>query len=307
LFVGSTDGYLYKVHVRSGEVVWRFSAGEPISERPVAIEDRVYVPVQNGGLFCVFSRRFQPESEISNGADEEQGPFDEGLWPAEEDIVDIFDIAPPDNTVQDEEPDPAEPPEIDAIADAAGEVAATSGPTDGEELWWTPRVARILAVSPTHIYTLDKGGRMLILSVNSGALVTTIPTEHLNLSLVNDQTDRIYIGSDTGTLQCLHEMSQNTPVPYFKLQKDKPDKEDMQPHHLDAEQRGPEDEEDLFGEGLFDDHMFGEERDIDEGNWPKGNLKNPFGDDEDSDDPFARAVQEDAIDVTLRPDSEGAS
>ncbi|MEX1224016.1 MAG: PQQ-binding-like beta-propeller repeat protein [Pirellulales bacterium] len=52
-FVPSLDGYLYKVHERSGSMVWRFSAGNPISKQPLAVEDKIFLTAERSGLFCV--------------------------------------------------------------------------------------------------------------------------------------------------------------------------------------------------------------------------------------------------------------
>jgi outer membrane protein assembly factor BamB len=84
----------------------------------------------------------------------------------------------------------------------------------GRPNWFAPGVARFLAASPTRVYGLDRYGRMLILSLSSGALEDLLPTTGVNFTLINNQTDRIYLGTKQGILQCLHEAELTKPVRY---------------------------------------------------------------------------------------------
>lgn len=52
-YTTSVDGYVYAIHERSAETAWRFSAADPILEAPVAINGRVYVVPETGGMFCL--------------------------------------------------------------------------------------------------------------------------------------------------------------------------------------------------------------------------------------------------------------
>ncbi len=52
-YATSIDGYVYAVHERTAETEWKFSAGDAIVEPPIAIEGRVYVVPEPGGLFCL--------------------------------------------------------------------------------------------------------------------------------------------------------------------------------------------------------------------------------------------------------------
>jgi len=52
IFFASSDGYVYSAETLKGGIINRFSAGEPISQTPVAVDDQVYVVTDNGTLFC---------------------------------------------------------------------------------------------------------------------------------------------------------------------------------------------------------------------------------------------------------------
>ena len=53
IVVGSRDGFAYAFREKDGEPIWRFSVSEPIVTSPVAIDTRVYVASQTGGLYCL--------------------------------------------------------------------------------------------------------------------------------------------------------------------------------------------------------------------------------------------------------------
>jgi len=49
----SIDGYVYCLHELSGDDLWRFSTGEPISNSPVPVGTSVYIITDKGSLFCL--------------------------------------------------------------------------------------------------------------------------------------------------------------------------------------------------------------------------------------------------------------
>jgi outer membrane protein assembly factor BamB len=53
LFVGSLDTMLYCVHDTSGAVLWQYSAGSPIRQRPMLVGDSIYTLPEDGGISCL--------------------------------------------------------------------------------------------------------------------------------------------------------------------------------------------------------------------------------------------------------------
>lgn len=49
----SLDGYVYAVNETNGQISWKFSTAEAILEPPAAVEGKVYVSVENGGMYCL--------------------------------------------------------------------------------------------------------------------------------------------------------------------------------------------------------------------------------------------------------------
>ncbi|MFT5523962.1 MAG: outer membrane protein assembly factor BamB [Pirellulaceae bacterium] len=138
LYAASLDGYLYCVAERNGDIVWRFSTGEPISHQPVVIKESVYVVTDEGSLFKV-------------------------------------------------------------------------GSEEGDEIWWTKDVSKILASSENRIYCLDRVGRLVVHDVQSGGRLATLSSEALDFHHINIQSDRIYLGMKSGTIQCLKEVGARWP------------------------------------------------------------------------------------------------
>jgi outer membrane protein assembly factor BamB len=53
LFATSLDGYLYCIDEVRGNLLWRFTTGEPIDQSPVAIGDTVYVITRDHNMYAV--------------------------------------------------------------------------------------------------------------------------------------------------------------------------------------------------------------------------------------------------------------
>lgn len=97
--------------------------------------------------------------------------------------------------------------------------------SSGRELWWTPRITQFVAASKQRVYAADKLGRIRILSAATGARLDTIAAEHLPIKLVNSDTDRLYLATDTGLIQCLREVELAEPILHGEARKRKPDEQ----------------------------------------------------------------------------------
>ena len=146
IFVTSRDGYVYAMNERSGDLLWKFSAGDPIVQSAVVIDDRLYVPVQPGGMFCL-------------------------------------DIK------------------------------------SGKQLWRAADIVQFLAAGAHRIYAVDHFGFLHTLDAKNGSSLDRMPIETLPIRVTNTQTDRIYLGTTTGLLQCMHEPEQSAPSHYGENRK----------------------------------------------------------------------------------------
>jgi outer membrane protein assembly factor BamB len=86
---------------------------------------------------------------------------------------------------------------------------------DGEELWQAARVERFVAASPERVYGMDRWSNLYILDRASGAQRARISFRGSTMPLVNQQTDRLYLASPLGLVQCLHEIGIDEPIRYI--------------------------------------------------------------------------------------------
>lgn len=84
----------------------------------------------------------------------------------------------------------------------------------GEEKWISPGVSHFAARGKDRIYASDKYGHLLILDSTTGRQVGRLRVAEGLTTLVNDQTDRIFLVNDRGLIQCLHEIGVEAPMLY---------------------------------------------------------------------------------------------
>ncbi len=84
----------------------------------------------------------------------------------------------------------------------------------GAEKWITPGVSHFAARGKDRVYASDEYGHVLILDSVTGRPLGQLPVAEGLTTLVNDQSDRIFLVNDRGLVQCLHEVGVNEPVLY---------------------------------------------------------------------------------------------
>ncbi len=82
----------------------------------------------------------------------------------------------------------------------------------GSMLWKAPHVLQFAAESKNRVYGVDDLGGLVVLDAAKGSVVGRIATDHPIQSLVNEQTDRVYLISDDGVIQCLREIDAKEPL-----------------------------------------------------------------------------------------------
>jgi outer membrane protein assembly factor BamB len=84
----------------------------------------------------------------------------------------------------------------------------------GIGLWEARSVSQFAAVSRKRVYGVDDLGALVVLDAATGALLARMPADQSTHALVNDQTDRVYLISSDGMVQCLHERGAEKPIYY---------------------------------------------------------------------------------------------
>jgi len=139
VYATTIDGYVYAVLSKNGNTLWRFSTADPIVQPAVVVDERVYVAVETGGMYCLDAKT-------------------------------------------------------------------------GSSLWFSPGITQFVAASKQRVYAADKLGRLLALSAATGARLDMVLPANSLTKVVNTETDRLYLATDTGLVQCLHELEQPQPL-----------------------------------------------------------------------------------------------
>lgn len=82
----------------------------------------------------------------------------------------------------------------------------------GLEQWWAPRVRQVISASESRLYCLGDTGRLVIFDMNTGGRIGSMSTEQLDIQMVNYHTDRIFLGSSNGIIQCMREVGAEWPI-----------------------------------------------------------------------------------------------
>ena len=53
ILAATGDGYVNAIMEKTGDSLWRFSAGEPLAQPAVVIDERIYAATSLGGLYCI--------------------------------------------------------------------------------------------------------------------------------------------------------------------------------------------------------------------------------------------------------------
>ncbi len=95
----------------------------------------------------------------------------------------------------------------------------------GLEQWWAPRIREVISASPSRVYCLGDTGQLIIFDMATGGRLGAVSTEQLDVRMVNFLTDRIFLGSSTGVIQCLREVGAEWPTIRAGGLEERPEKE----------------------------------------------------------------------------------
>jgi hypothetical protein len=82
----------------------------------------------------------------------------------------------------------------------------------GNRLWVAPHVVRFCSASKNRVYGVNDLGAFVVLDGKTGAGLASMATDYPIKGLVNSETDRLYLISDDGMVECLHEVGLTQPI-----------------------------------------------------------------------------------------------
>jgi hypothetical protein len=86
--------------------------------------------------------------------------------------------------------------------------------TTGIAHWEAPGISQFAAAGKSHVYGIDQYGALTEVDAATGAQTGRIQSGDMMQGLVNDQTDRLYLISGKGLVQCFHEIGLAEPLHY---------------------------------------------------------------------------------------------
>ena len=147
----------------------------------------------------------------------------------------------------------------------------------GDLEWWTTRVRKFLGGNKDRVYCLGDAQQLLIIDAKTGGLVDSFSIADIDLTMTNWQTDRIYVGTKSGILQCLHELQLDIPrvhLNYYDQEVAQPGEVVQREAEVDQREPDPQPAGDPFA---GEDDPFGE---------AGGRDEDPFGGGDGGQDPF---------------------
>lgn len=81
----------------------------------------------------------------------------------------------------------------------------------GDGLWEAPHMKQFASASKTRVYGVGDLGELVALDGAKGSVLGRIAVNHTLRALVNHQNDRVYLVSEDGVVECLHEIDAKTP------------------------------------------------------------------------------------------------
>ncbi|MEN1678368.1 MAG: PQQ-binding-like beta-propeller repeat protein [Planctomycetota bacterium] len=154
----------------------------------------------------------------------------------------------------------------------------------GARLWVSPGAARFVAASQERVYGLSDLGDLLVMDLKTGAVQARARNRGLNTAVLNDQTDRLYIYSDDGLLQCFHELGADEP--YYHQPKPAAEEPAANEDDPEAAPEPMEEPADPFGAGPAADPFGAGDGGADPFGAGDEPADDPFGSDAPADDPF---------------------
>ena len=171
--------------------------------------------------------------------------------------------------------------------------------------WEQPRtnIGRYIGAGKENLYLIDAVGNLVVMSQGSGSILSRVEIGSVKSILPNLESDRLYIVSDRGTIQCIREIS--SPIPYFHSNEFVA--VEIDPNNPDQKTDGSGQQKPMDAD-LDDPFATGVKKD----NPPGFNTDDPFGGvkpdpSTDKDDPFSGVKPDPAADKddpfgTVKPD-----
>ncbi|TWT88747.1 Outer membrane protein assembly factor BamB precursor [Pseudobythopirellula maris] len=174
VFFANTSGELFAVASDRSGAAFRYETDSPIVAPPAPLGGMVYIATRNGYLHALDQLSGQQRWRGVVGEIVSHGPH------AIDGRVYLLTDAPSMHAFD----------------------AAT-----GEMLWHTSGIERFVSASDKRVHAIDRRGALVVLDRETGRVVSRRSVGESFNTVRNDENDRLFLLTDSGYLQCLHEKS----------------------------------------------------------------------------------------------------
>lgn len=177
--VWSTDrGHLYVADPNAGSVRFRFESTSPIVAPATVQQGAIYAASLDGYVYSLNETNGSQNWRYACGARVTKSPIALG---------DSLMVV-------------SEEPALHCLDEATGRVK-----------WISRGIDQFVSASPSRVYGLDRIGNMVVLDAEHGAARSRAAIAGVYQAVLNEQTDRLYMYTANGLLQCLHEVGLDEP------------------------------------------------------------------------------------------------
>jgi outer membrane protein assembly factor BamB len=174
-------GYLYVSRADEPGVIFRLETSADIVTSPAQWDPYLYIASQDGYLYCVHQVSGVEQWRYSTGYSIDSSPAIVGGQ--------VY------------------------VASTEPAIHALDAKT-GQLMWTVPGVSHFAAQGKERVYTSDRYGNLIVLDAKTGNPVSRMQIADGLSTLVNDQSDRIFLVSSQGLVQCLREAGAMQPTFY---------------------------------------------------------------------------------------------
>ena len=171
-------GYMYFANTKGNGVRFRFQSTSRLLPHPVVQDGTAYLAAAGGYVYALQEQSGEQIWRYSLGEPMELSPMAIG------------------NRI---------------YATSTASVLHCLHASNGDPVWRAHHVQQFVSASKSRIYGINRLGDIMILDATSGVPQGRLKTSIKTKAIHNDQTDRLYLISKTGLVQCLHEIGQEEP------------------------------------------------------------------------------------------------
>lgn len=220
VYLGFLDGSMYAFDIETGDMNWRYRTSGRISVPAMLNGSTVLFASNNGSLYSVdaLTRTLQFQFEATNTLSAPMARYKDLVLLASEDYK-LYSLDVHNGSQGWKSPFLSGERIIKAPVVIGDDVFLTPehrglfriAAKNGKDYWHRKNLKQFVSASPQNVYAVDRLNHLVVLNRDTGETISGIPLGRLAVQLVNNRTDRVYLGTKTGMVICLRELSRSLP------------------------------------------------------------------------------------------------